>query len=384
MRANKVKDKLHSNGYYNQTAVHAGNHHSHQHPHQQHQYAIPPPHAHSLIHKRESIGGTVPEVTHDGTMHSVTRGESYNPKYENPNSDEFKDTAKVYKEKLDQLYNNSHYAKAFKKSEIIALEKNNKLGSDDVLIHFNLHFAPQASTKMDSADLYVVLGDEILNNRHQIFKNISIDHNTISLQERRPDTAKRGLFYSSSVSFPASEYFGTHHEVWEPRTKFPGLLEGLKLDPTPPPRKCASISLPFCTMLPYNLTSFPNIIGHWNSSSLEEDFIAFRQIVDFECYLMAREFICGILQPECRDDDMIWPCREFCDEFRKSCEHFIPRYLLKKIKCKSFPSPSDNSDSNSDTNSDSANNDNAKKFDSSKSRKKETKIKCRTKQEFRS
>ncbi|RWS15615.1 hypothetical protein B4U79_16454 [Dinothrombium tinctorium] len=312
---------------------------------------------------------------------TITRGESYNPKFKNPNSEEFKETARVYKQKLDQLYNNSHYAKAFRKSEIIALEKNNKRGSDDVIIHFNLHLSPQASSKIDAADLYVVLGDEVLNNRHNIFKNISIDQNAISIQERRPPGARRGLFYSSSVTFPVNEYFGAHQEVWEPRTKFPGLLEGLYTEPTPPPRKCSSISLPYCGSLPYNFTSFPNIIGHWNTSSLEEDLIAFRQIADFECYQMAREFICGILQPECVDDEMIWPCREFCEDFRQSCETFLTKQISKRIKCKSFPSPFESSDSDKATSGTSE--EEKKGGQRSEAGKKTSKKRiCRSKQEF--
>src|SRR6266487_3737649 len=102
-------------------------------------------------------------------------------------------------------------------------------------------------------------------------------------------------------------------------------------------RKCGEIGLPYCNALPYNSTSYPNIVGHWNISSVEEDFIMYRQVVDFECYPLAREFLCRLLQPECEEDDMIWPCKEFCDDFRRACDSWIPKKLAKRINCKDFP-----------------------------------------------
>ena len=178
---------------------------------------------------------------------------------------------------------------------------------------------------IDAADLFVILGDEILNSKLGLFKNWTIDYNSLDIQERR---------YSSSSPEASSALL---RNPWEYRTRFPGLLENLPLPATPSPRKCTAISLSICNGLSYNKTSYPNIVGHWNTSSLDEDLISFRQLIDFECYPLAQEFICRLLQPECIDDELVYPCRQFCQDFYKSCSHWIPKKLLKNFDCNEFP-----------------------------------------------
>lgn len=168
-------------------------------------------------------------------------------------------------------------------------------------------------------------------------KNITIDPDSIDILERKSDGARQGLFYTSSPSFPASAQFLENSSPWEGGTRFPGLLEGLTTEPTPPPRRCYPIELAFCKTLPYNQSSYPNIVGHWNISSVEEDFIPYRVIIDSECYPLAREFICQLVQPECERDEMIPPCQDFCEDFVNSCKNWIPKNILTKIKCKEFP-----------------------------------------------
>jgi len=269
---------------------------------------------------------------------TVTRGDSYNPRYEKRSSDEFKEAAKVYKERLDKLFNVSSLMRAFKRAEILALNKPSKPGSDDLIVHYNLIFSPRVRINLNSANIYLILGEEILNHQKQIFQNLTIDPDSIKIQERKSEGSRQGLFYTSSSSFPSSAYFLENSNPWESRTRFPGLLEGLTTEATPPPRRCSSIALKYCSILSYNHTSYPNIIGHWNLTSLEEDFIYYRQIVDAECYSMAREFICRLLQPECEQDEMIWPCKQFCFDFKKSCKAWIPAKIMKNIDCASFPS----------------------------------------------
>lgn len=282
----------------------------------------------------------------------MTRGDSYNPNYEKRSSEEFKETAKLYKDRLDALYSDSSLSKTFKRAEILALEKTPKPGSDDLVVHFNLIFSPLSRPSLSPVDVDMVLGEEVSSLRKKAMKNITIDRNSIDIQERKSEGLRRGLFYTSTSSFPASAQFLENPNPWESRTHFPGILEGLSTEATPPPRRCSKIALPFCSILPYNSTSYPNIVGHWNLTSLEEDFVMFRQIVDAECYPLAREFICRLVQPECEEDNMVWPCRDFCEDFHRSCQDWIPKKLANKVKCNKFPSSNGSVDDDSDSSGD--------------------------------
>lgn len=71
-------------------------------------------------------------------------------------------------------------------------------------------------------------------------------------------------------------------------------------------------------------------------------FVDFRQFMDAECFPLSREYICRILQPECVDDDLVYPCRDFCKDFRDACGKWIPREDKKGLfdrmtKCDDFP-----------------------------------------------
>jgi len=44
----------------------------------------------------------------------------------------------------------------------------------------------------------------------------------------------------------------------------------------PPPRLCGPIQLEYCNKLPYNVTSYPNKLGHRSIKEVRDDVIAFR------------------------------------------------------------------------------------------------------------
>ncbi|XP_054168207.1 uncharacterized protein LOC128965526, partial [Oppia nitens] len=290
---------------------------------------------------RSYEGRSLKERVFKGQL-TITNGEPYTRNFERSDSQEFKSTAEKVQLKLNQLFNNSHYAKAFSRSEIIALERKRD-NRDDVVVHFNIHMSAQRPD-IDEADLFLVLGEEILNSKLGVFKNWTIDYNSLDIQERR---------YSRDSPEASSALLAN---PWEYRTKFPGLLEGLPLAATPSPRKCTTISVNICNSLSYNKTSYPNIVGHWNTSSLEEDLISYRQIIDFECYPFAQEFICRLLQPECIDDELVYPCRDFCQDFYKSCSHWIPKKLLNNFDCNEFPVMNDTNNKSVDKTGKSDNN----------------------------
>lgn len=53
-------------------------------------------------------------------------------------------------------------------------------------------------------------------------------------------------------------------------------------------RECTSVSLPLCAHLPYNITSYPNLVGHASKDALMRDLVAFRELLDAECSILAQ------------------------------------------------------------------------------------------------
>lgn len=109
----------------------------------------------------------------------------------------------------------------------------------------------------------------------------------------------------------------------------------------PPPRRCGSIRLKYCSRLPYNVTSYPNVLGHKNLQEVEDNMIMFRELVDAECSRLAYDFVCRILQPSCipgfLEDTPVLPCRSFCREFLSGCGSRLLPKLKEKLDCSLFP-----------------------------------------------
>ncbi|KAG1654936.1 Atrial natriuretic peptide-converting enzyme [Nymphon striatum] len=266
------------------------------------------------------------DVVYKGTFR-VLEGDRYNTRYADSLSREFRSRAEFYESKLNALFNSSQVKEAFMKSEILALDKNEK---NELIVHFNLHTRASLKKEIGAADIYIVLANEVVQGKYSNhLQDIIIDQESIEIVERSP--------YASKVK-----------DTWGPRVQIPGLLEGqiqttkATKAPSPlstfPPRKCESKRLKLCAkMLPFNLTSFPNLVGHLNYAEVMRDLVLYRQISDSECFAAAPHFICHLLQPECIDDNAIMPCKSFCTEFWNSCKNYIPDSVKSKINCDNFP-----------------------------------------------
>lgn len=78
---------------------------------------------------------------------------------------------------------------------------------------------------------------------------------------------------------------------------------------------CFSTKLGFCEgILPYDVVQLPNVLGVKRYSDLAAILPYFQMIIDSECSLRAREFICSILEPECRPEGQRQspPCKLNC------------------------------------------------------------------------
>lgn len=69
--------------------------------------------------------------------------------------------------------------------------------------------------------------------------------------------------------------------------------------------------------------------------------IEIRELVDAECYPLAYDFVCQVLQPACRssqsEDLLQLPCRSFCREFWNGCGSRLPEKIKRALDCSNFP-----------------------------------------------
>lgn len=103
--------------------------------------------------------------------------------------------------------------------------------------------------------------------------------------------------------------------------------------------RCEERKLSFCQFLPYSSVMYPNGAGHHGLEELQSELIYFRQIMDSECFHLAREFICLLLQPACplTDDRPVLPCGQLCEQFISSCSPYIPGQLRDRLySCEQF------------------------------------------------
>ncbi|GLH06266.1 Serine protease nudel [Gryllus bimaculatus] len=189
---------------------------------------------------------------------------------------------------------------------------------EDLIVHFNLRF-DLSQKDVTVPDLMSLLASHIEPNASPFLANLTIDPKSLDVKE--------------SSDMPTTVAPSTAAATATPPSTTP-----------PPPRRCEKVSLSYCSHLPYNVTSYPNILGHKSTEEVKENIIPFRELVDAECYRMAYEFLCQVLQPSCTprapgqiEDIMVLPCRSFCREFHAGCGERLPAKLKDILECSNFP-----------------------------------------------
>lgn len=245
----------------------------------------------------------------------ITDGDVFHPKLADPSTEEFRVRARNYRERLNLIFRRSPLRPAFIKTDILALDGTE---GEDLIVHFNVHFdARRMVVKID--DLVDVLTREI------------------NLEES---------LYLSNLTIPADSLV-VRENIIDMTTHLPVSTVSTTLLPSTtqrPPRQCLPLQMSYCSNVPYNVTSYPNLVGHNSYSQVLDDVITFRELIDAECYRLAYDFVCHILQPPCQkaergdvEDKMIMPCRSYCSDFVKSCGSRIPSRFKDAIECSKFP-----------------------------------------------
>ncbi|XP_063974822.1 atrial natriuretic peptide-converting enzyme [Diachasmimorpha longicaudata] len=242
----------------------------------------------------------------------VTSGDSFAADLADPSTEAFRIRVREYRDRLTLAFRRSSLRLSFIVCEILALDG---VEGSDLVIHFDVRFDPRYQT-ITADDVMAILSHEINPETAKYLANLTIDPKSLEVQE-------------SIAALNAQVAMQTTMST-DPSTTTPS-----------PPRSCTKHIISYCQHLPYNSTTYPNIFGHRGAKEVEEDLIAFRELVDAECYRLAYDFICQVLQPKCINGQweasLQMPCQSFCREFSSGCGNRLPERLRKALDCGGFP-----------------------------------------------
>ncbi|XP_034940783.1 atrial natriuretic peptide-converting enzyme [Chelonus insularis] len=249
----------------------------------------------------------------------VTDGDSFTIDLADPSTEAFRIRAREYRDRLNLAFRRSNLRISFISSEILALDG---VENNDLVVHFELRFDPRYQT-VTVDNVINVLSKEIAPKTAKYLLNLTIDPKSLEVQENI-------AVLNSQVSMP---------------TILSTISSTTIATPPLPPRICSELKLSYCKHLTYNITSYPNIFGHHSIEEVENDVIAFRELVDAECYQFAYDFICQVLQPTClpgiSDVTIKLPCRSFCKEFWLGCGNRLSDRIKSALDCSHFPEYAD-------------------------------------------
>ncbi|KAJ8918592.1 hypothetical protein NQ315_013097 [Exocentrus adspersus] len=243
----------------------------------------------------------------------VIDGDAFTSELADPNTSQFKNRSRDYRERLNLLFRRSSVKHGYLGTEVLALDGTE---DEDLIVHFNIHIDP-SYVNIKAKDLEAILANEISVEESLFFRNLTIDGKSL---EVLPSNVLPQVTSSTA-----------------PTTTFSVAIT----QKPPPPRKCHPLQLDYCQKLHYNVTTYPNILNHKSLKDVSDDVITFRELVDAECYRHAYEFVCQVLQPSCRkgqeEDEIVLPCRSFCKDFLAGCGNRLVGKIKELLDCNRFP-----------------------------------------------
>ncbi|XP_046467018.1 atrial natriuretic peptide-converting enzyme [Neodiprion pinetum] len=242
----------------------------------------------------------------------VVDGDVFVSDLADPSTEAFRIRSREYRDRLNLVFRRSTLRFYFLATEILALDG---VDGRDLVVHFDVRFDPRYRT-ITAADVAEVLAQEISPGSPKYLGNLTVDPKSVEVQESREALTAQVVLQTTASTLP-------------PTTT------------PPPPRRCSKLGLGYCKHLPYNVTSYPNVLGHRSLQDVQNDVIAFRELVDAECYRLAYDFVCQVLQPAClpgpHEDRLHLPCRSFCREFWNGCGNRLPDRIRDALDCSNFP-----------------------------------------------
>ncbi|CAK1552115.1 unnamed protein product [Leptosia nina] len=211
---------------------------------------------------------------------------------------------------LFDVYSRSELRSCFEGADILAIDNTD----EGTRLHFEVSFEP-IFTAVTTAEVRGVMEQALLT---PYFTSFEVVPETLHIEE------------SSMISSQALK---------ESETTTPEMVttEAMIIEAEEEVRECSPLALSLCSHLPYNITTYPNLVGHASKDVLLRDLVAFRELLDAECSHLAQDFVCQMLQPQCENSHMVYPCRAYCRAFHAGCGDRLPDRLRPHFDCARFP-----------------------------------------------
>lgn len=227
------------------------------------------------------------------------------------------------------------------------------------LIEFKIIFkSNELDFELSASSVYLTISNELIKSTESLFYHFNLDQSSLSIKEIYPeDQLDKTIQNLLRLVLKNSTSILTNRRLKRlqliklnrlNRTNQMDNLDDLDLitidNQTEHQNKkrirCEKTKLSFCSFLPYDKIMYPNLVGHQNQDELETEFIYFRQIIDSECFYLAKEIICLITQPSCSMSDPSIDsinhqnllCADLCERFMIACSIDVANFLPKQIR----------------------------------------------------
>ncbi|XP_058031815.1 frizzled-6 [Ahaetulla prasina] len=100
---------------------------------------------------------------------------------------------------------------------------------------------------------------------------------------------------------------------------------------------CEPIIIPRCSGMTYNMTFFPNMMGHYDQDTAASHLKLFLPLLNLQCSPDVHAFLCKAFVPACFEQTrVVHPCRSLCARVYEDCKKVIDMFEIgwpKELEC---------------------------------------------------